>query len=342
LSSLFPTITFSFDYDLPNDSAYAETCAAIGLVFFARRMLEISPDSRYGDIMERALYNGVLSGIALDGKSFFYVNPLEVWPDAVEKDPLKSHVKIERQKWFGTSCCSPNVARLLTSLANYAFTSNNDGLLFMHLFIGGSYKYKTGGTEITLNIETHYPWDGLINVAVSMVSPVNVTFAFRVPYWCPKFTVTVNGEESFARMENGYAYLVRNWKTSDKLSINFDMPVMVNRANPAVREDLGKIAVSRGPLIYCLEEADNGKNLHLLYLEEKPDFTTEFKPDILGGISVIISNGKEFVNNWPAGSLYRKSEPVLFADKTLRWIPYYTWANRGRGEMRVWINSFAF
>ncbi|MDR2069309.1 MAG: hypothetical protein LBP71_05515 [Spirochaetaceae bacterium] len=124
--------------------------------------------------------------------------------------------------------------------------------------------------------------------------------------------------------------------------MNFDMPVMVNMANPAVREDLGKIAVSRGPLIYCLEEADNGKNLHLLYLEENPDFVTEFRPDLLGGINVISSKGKELIANWPEGSLYRKSEPVLFADKTLRWIPYYTWANRGRGEMRVWVNSFAF
>jgi DUF1680 family protein len=120
------------------------------------------------------------------------------------------------------------------------------------------------------------------------------------------------------------------------------MPVMVNMANPAVRENLGKTAVSRGPLIYCLEEADNGKNLHLLYLEEKPDFTTEFNPGILGGIGVISSNGKELINNWPKGSLYRKSEQVLFADKTLKWIPYYAWANRGCGEMRVWVNSFAF
>jgi DUF1680 family protein len=184
---------FSFDYDLPNDSAYAETCAAIGLVFFARRMLEIFPDSRYGDIMERALYNGVLSGMALDGKSFFYVNPLEVWPDAVEKDPFKAHVKTERQKWFGTSCCPPNIVRLLASLAKYAFTSNTDGL-FMHLFTGGIYKHKTDRAEITLNIETHYPWDGLINVSVSTVVPVNFTLAFRVPYWCPKFTVTVNRE----------------------------------------------------------------------------------------------------------------------------------------------------
>jgi DUF1680 family protein len=211
---------FSFDYDLPNDNAYAETCAAIGLVFFARRMLEISPISRYGDIMERALYNGVISGIALDGKSFFYVNPLEVWPDAVEQDPFKVHVKTERQKWFGTSCCPPNVARLLTSLVNYAFTSNDEGLLVMHLFIGGTYKHKAGGTEITFNIQTHYPWDGAVNISVSTVSPVNCTFAFRIPYWCPKFTVIVNKEEPAVRMENGYAYLVRDWKTGDKLSIN--------------------------------------------------------------------------------------------------------------------------
>jgi DUF1680 family protein len=331
---------FSFDYDLPNDSAYAETCAAIGLVFFARRMLEISPDSRYGDTMERALYNGVLSGIALDGKSFFYVNPLEVWPDAVEKDPFKSHVKIERQKWFGTSCCPPNVARLLTSLAHYTFTLNNEGLLFMHLFIGGTYKHNVGGTEITLDIETRYPWDGLIKVSVSAALPVNFPFAFRVPHWSPKYTVTINGKEAAVPRKNGYAYLTRSWKTGDTLSINFDMPVMVNRANPAVRENLGKVAVSKGPLIYCLEEADNGKNLHLLYLAENPDFTTVFKPDTLGGISVMSSNGKELINNWPKGSLYRKAEPVLCADKTLTWIPYYAWANRGRGEMRVWVNHF--
>ena len=172
---------FSFNYDLPNDTAYAETCASIGLVFFARRMLEMYPDSRYADVMEQALYNTVLSGMALDGKSFFYVNPLEVLPEACHKDERKFHVKDIRQKWFGCACCPPNLARTLSSVSSYAFTENDD-TLFVHLYIGSDVKKKVNGQEVAVHIDSAFPWDGKVTVSVDGAN-VPLTLALRIPGW---------------------------------------------------------------------------------------------------------------------------------------------------------------
>lgn len=329
---------FSFDYDLPNDTIYGETCAAIGLVFFARRMLESFPDSRYADVMERALYNGVLSGMSLDGTQFFYVNPLEVWPEACERDFFKRHVKPERQKWFGCSCCPPNLARLVASLASYAAGAGDDGSLYTHLYLGGEFIHKTGRGDTAVSITTRYPWDGNVRVVFSPEGPLTFKYAFRVPAWCPEYRVKLNGKEIQASLEKGYAIISREWNKGDVLEIDFAMPVRVNEANPAVRENIGRAAVSRGPLVYCLEEADNGGNLHLAYLPEKLEFKTVFQEDLLGGVQTVVCEGKTLKNNWPEGELYREAAPVEYISKTLTWIPYYAWANRGAGEMRVWIN----
>ena len=329
---------FSFDFDLPNDTIYGETCAAIGLIFFARRMLEINPDSRYADVMERALYNVVISGMSLDGKSFFYVNPLEVLPEACEKDFFKNHVKPQRQKWFGCSCCPPNLARLLASLASYAYTSGDDETLFMHLFIGGDFIHKTGKGDVSINVKTRYPWEGEVTITVLPSIPIEFKYSFRIPSWCKKYTIQINGKKIRPPIENGYATLSRQWEKGDTIKILFDMPVCVNEANPAVRENIGKIALSRGPIIYCLEEADNGKNIHLLCLPEKAKFNIQYKVDFLEGVEIISSQGKIINNNWVEGILYRETTLPVYKSKEMKWIPYFAWANRGLGEMRVWFN----
>ena len=183
--------SFTFDYDLPNDTVYGETCAAIGLVFFARRMLALKPRGEYADVMERALYNGVLSGMQLDGKRFFYVNPLEVNPVACAKDPNKRHVKPERQKWFGCACCPPNLIRLLMSLEDYVCSADGNAL-HVHLYIGGDFTARVGSSDVRLHVETRYPWGGDICLNVELERPASFALALRIPEWCRKWQIGLN------------------------------------------------------------------------------------------------------------------------------------------------------
>ena len=342
---------FSFNYDLPNDTAYAETCASIGLVFFARRMLEIYPDVQYADVMEQALYNTVLAGMALDGKSFFYVNPLEVLPEACHKDERKFHVKPVRQKWFGCACCPPNLARTLSSVSSYAFTETED-TLFVHLYIGSELKKNVNGTDVSVHMTSEFPWNGKVTLqADSADTPF--TLALRLPGWCISYQVSllgaahnpISGSEAITGLDaseytikDGYLYITRKWKESETLTLDFPMEIQVWNANPNVREDIGRAAVTRGPITYCLEEADNGSDLHLLTLDwnapaQVRDFTVCGEP-----VKEILMQGfKEDKEKEAPQRLYR---PVQTAEKTpvtLRFIPYYTWANRGENEMSVWV-----
>ena len=328
---------FSFDYDLPNDTIYAETCAAIGLIFFARRMLEIEADSQYSDVMERALYNGVISGVSLDGKSFFYVNPLEVYPEASEKDFFKSHVKVERQKWYGTACCPPNLARLLTSLGTYAYNAKEDSI-FIHLYLGGKAVFSIKGIPVELDSQTNYPWDGEVNFIVNPKKEEDFTLALRIPGWCSRYKVSVNGNTVEESRSRGYLGIRRKWKAGDLVSLTFDMPVIINSAHPLIRENTGKVALTRGPLVYCIEEADNGKNLHLLSIGKNPDFQFCFKNDLLEGTGIIQCQGMKTINDWPEGTLYQSERVTVQQEQVLTFIPYYAWANRGSGEMQVWIH----
>ena len=327
---------FTFDYDLPNDTIYGETCAAIGLIFFARRMFEITGDSKYTDVMERALYNAVISGMSLDGKSFFYVNPLEVNPESSLKDYTKKHVKPVRQKWFGCACCPPNVARLLSSIGGYAFEQNEDQI-FMNLFIGGDIETELGGNAQKFSIETGYPWNGDVKVTVNNDADSTFSYAVRIPGWCRKYTLTVNGEEVNGDLVKGYAVLNRTWKNGDEIRLSMDMPVDLIEANPKVREDVGKMAVTRGPLVYCLEEADNGKVLPDLLLDDG-EFTEKFEEDLLKGVVTLTTEGKKISSEgWDESTLYRPFRGNVYDDVTLKFVPYYSWANRGEGEMLVWV-----
>lgn len=328
---------FSFDYDLPNDTVYGETCAAIGLIFFARRMFEITKDSRYADVMEQALYNGVISGMSLDGKSFFYVNPLEVEPEACLKDYNKRHVKPERQKWFGCACCPPNVARLLSSIGGYAFEESPDSL-YMNLFVGGKLQTVKDGKENQITVETRYPWAGQIKITVENKEDSTFALALRIPGWCQSYSLKVNKEPQEYSRNQGYAMLERTWKNGDEVLLTLDMPVQLVEANPLVKEDLGKVAVTRGPLVYCLEETDNGKNLSGIYLEEDADFAIKEEPELLKGIVTIETQGKKVSQKgWNGETLYRTYQGKNYDPCSLKFIPYYAWTNRGIGEMTVWV-----
>ena len=328
---------FSFDYDLPNDTVYAETCAAIGLVFFARRMFEITKDSRYTDVMERALYNGIISGMSLDGKKFFYVNPLEVNPEASLKDYFKKHVKVERQKWFGCACCPPNVARLLSSIGGYAY-EQNDSELYMNLFIGGSIQTAFGGGSQTLQVETGYPWNGSVCLKVEAGEPFDAAIAIRIPGWCEKYVLKVNGEAVCGELEKGYAVLRRTWSTGDTVALEMEMPVQLVEADPRVREDAGKVAVMRGPLVYCLEEADNGCLLQDLSIGEDAVFEPKFEEKLLNGVMTLTTEGRRLSREgWNGDMLYRHYRGRQAERQQLKLIPYYSWSNRTPGEMLVWL-----
>lgn len=326
---------FSFNYDLPNDLAYAETCAAIGLMFWARRMLEIRPDRKYADVMERALYNSVLSGMDLDGKAFFYVNPLEVLPEACHKDSRKFHVKPVRQKWFGCACCPPNLARLLSSIGRYAYGENED-TLFVHLYIGGEITKQVGGEEILVSLDSDMPWNGNVRVTVKGKN-VPFTLALRIPEWSIGFEAPKLDGASIEEKE-GYLYITRNWGEEESFTLEFPMKARQFMADANVREDIGKAAVMRGPIVYCLEEVDNGKDLHLVTIPADAKFATEmFKIGDLDVVSLKTEGYRQ--KKQEAKGLYRLLTARGEEAQQLRLIPYFTWANRGENEMTVWIRE---
>ncbi|MDO5410800.1 MAG: glycoside hydrolase family 127 protein [Lachnospiraceae bacterium] len=326
---------FSYNYDLPNDTAYAETCASIGLVFWARRMLEIRPDSRYGDVLERALYNGVLSGMALDGKSFFYVNPLEVYPEACHKDERKFHVKPLRQKWFGCACCPPNLARLISSVSSYAYTEQED-TLFVHLYMGSCIRKTVNGKEVKVCVESGLPWNGRVKIQVS-AGNVPFTLALRIPQWGRNYTI--KGAKNYVQnTKDGYLYLTGEWKEAGEILLDFPMEVQIMRANPLVRENAGKAAVVRGPLVYCMEGADNGENLHLLTLDCHGDCETETLR--IQDTTVVSVHAKGYRQIPDEGSaLYCPVDKIVKEPAQLCFVPYYVWANRGENEMTVWVRQ---
>lgn len=325
---------FTFDYDLPNDTAYGETCASIGLIFWARRMLEMEPKREYADVMERALFNTCLSGMSLDGRKFFYVNPLEVNPEACRKDQLKKHVEYERQPWFECACCPPNLARLITSLGSYAVTVN-ESAMYLHLYVGG--RMKNPVNDMVLRIESGLPWSGEVAVTVEECREESYDLALRMPGWADQASVCLNGEEESKFVEaDGYIHFQREWKQGDVIKLSFDMPVRVNRANPSVKENIGKVAVSRGPLVYCLEEIDNGKELHRLSL--CMDQEIEVLPGAAFEGSIELKGwGRRLSDEGWNGALYTSDVDEVYEEQRLIFVPYYMWNNRGAGEMTVWV-----
>jgi DUF1680 family protein len=316
---------FTADYDLPNLTAYAETCAAIGLVMWGHRLLQLDVDGRYADIMERALYNGVLSGISLDGTAFFYENPLE------------STGQHHRQGWFSCACCPPNLARLFMSLGQYLYGVSDSDIL-VHLYVQSSASLEIGSQRVTLHQKTNYPWRGDIELELELAEAAEFGLKLRIPGWCKAASIKVNGEEIPLDVQKGYALVRRRWQNGDKVQLHLDMPVQQVYAHPAVREDAGCVALARGPLVYCLEAADNPLPLNELSLSGQAEFESRFEPDLLGGVTVITGNGyTPDISDW-AETLYR-TEPPRQNIYPFTAIPYYAWDQRQPGEMRVWLKA---
>lgn len=326
---------FTFDYDLPNDTTYSETCASIGLIFFANRMLKIEANSEYADVMERALYNTVLSGMSMDGNSFFYVNPLEVWPEASEKSPIKKHVKAVRQKWFSCACCPPNVARLLMSLGEYIYTVS-ESKIYTHLYISGKADFEIEGVRVGLSQESNYPWEGKIKIKVALEEKKHFTLALRIPGWCKEHTLKVNSEEVQIEVVSGYATIHREWAQDDCIDLELSMPIELMAANPKVRENAGKIAIQRGPLVYCLEEVDNGENLSSFALIKDFEMVSNYEECLLGKIVTIKGKAlKTDETGW--GMQLYDSCRLQEIPMEIKAIPYCMWGNRIQGEMLCWL-----
>ncbi len=323
---------FTEDYDLPDETAYAETCATVGLMLWNLRQLQFAGESKYADVIERGLYNGFLSSVSLDGRRFFYENP------------LASSGEHHRQEWFDCPCCPPNIARTLASLGQYFYSSGKNGI-WVHLFAQGTARLELTGRPVTLRQVTRYPWDGTVKIEVSVSSPQTFTLYLRVPGWCEGQRVQINGAQvsNHRLLNHGYLAIEREWQPGDVVEYTMEMPIQAVWAHPAVRNLQGRLALQRGPLVYCLEGADHpGVDLSKLAVDAKlvrsGEFSVKYQPDLLGGINVIYGKGSLPSESGWEGALYRSRRPYHKTVK-MRAVPYYAWDNRKPGEMRVWLRE---
>jgi uncharacterized protein len=298
---------FGDAYELPNDSAYCETCAAIGLALWAHRLNLMHGDAQYADVVERVIYNGILSGVSRDGRLYFYVNP------------LASDGRHHRQPFFDCACCPPNVARFLASLPGYVYATGESSI-FVSLYVAGTAKIALGDNSVVLTQETHYPWDDKVRLTVKPQRPATFTIGLRIPEWCQGRHIKVNGKAvEPSRTDKGYLLVTREWQPDDVLDIDLLMVIDRIEANPRVAADVERVAIQRGPLVYCFEAVDNGGHVKHIVLARDPKFTAEYRKDLLGGVAVITG--------------------VAADGHKVMAVPYYAWDHRAPGEMAVWVRQ---
>lgn len=314
---------FSTNYDLPNERAYCETCASVGLIFWAHRMLQHSGDAAYAGAIERALYNGALSGMSLDGESFFYQNP------------LASFGGHHRQSWFECSCCPSNLSRLLATLGSYiASTGRNE--LRIHLYIGSEIKFSAPDGSPAVIIQTgNSTWEGSVDCQLQLSRAQEMTLSFRIPDWSHDPHLTVNGMTVPVSTNSGYASVCREWKPDDRIALRFEMPVLRIRCHPGLMGNSGQVAIQRGPFIYCIEDADFVHSVVNVSLPANAGLSATYDPGLLGGVVTV--NGAAECSGSNAAGLYRASLEDARKSIPFRAIPYFAWDNRTPGAMRVWV-----
>lgn len=328
---------FTVDYDLPNGTNYSETCASIGLMFFAQKMLKMEADSVYADVMEQALYNTVLGGMNYEGNRFFYVNPLEVVPETCLGNTEHNHVKPVRQKWFACACCPPNIARLIAGLWQYVYTAGAN-TVYTHMYVGGEADLVLDEGNIHISQDTNYPWEGKVEFKIKADTHKPCTLAFRIPRWAKQYTITSNGDAVKAdKVEKGYAYVTRDWSEETELTVEFAMQAALVRANQKIHFDAGRVAIVRGPLVYCLEEADNGKYLNEIAVDPKAPLVEGKGEGILDDCVTLETRGvrNEYTDTGELYLPFREQTKEI----TVKAVPYFLWNNRAPGEMRVWMRA---
>lgn len=332
---------FGDAYELPNATAYTETCAAIGNALWQQRLFLLHGDAKYVDVLERVMYNGLISGVSLDGMSFFYQNPLE----ANGKTELYQG-QVGRSAWFEVACCPPNITRFLPSVPGYVYALNND-IIYVNLFMANSMAVEVGGMQVAVKQETRYPWDGAVKIAVDPEKSGEFALHIRIPGWArnepvpsdlyrfadqsgEKPELKVNGAAVALEMDKGYVRIRRTWKKGDLVDLDLPMPVRRVLSNDAVKADAGRVALQRGPIVYCAEGVDNGGKVLDAAIPDTASFQAEFRPDLLKG--VVVLRGKAVTATKAAGG---KTAPQK--ERDFLFVPYHAWANRGIGEMAVWL-----
>ncbi|MGD1155477.1 MAG: beta-L-arabinofuranosidase domain-containing protein [Terriglobia bacterium] len=317
---------FTADYDLPNEDAYQETCASAGMVFWNYRMLKLTGDARYADTMELSLYNALAAGVSLTGDTFCYVTP------------LASRGDFKRDPWFGVPCCPTTIARFVPALGRYIYSESPDGL-WVNLFIAGQVNANLAGKKVTLRQSGNYPWDGKIKFTVGVEAPQDFAIRVRVPGWAPGADFQVNGEKFSAHVVNGYAEIRRSWSNGDTIDLTLPMDIQRVEANPQVLYDHGKTALRRGPLFYCLEQADQEAPVEQIILPLGAQLESQYTPGLLGGITVIKGQGLlRPLDDWK-DVLYQPVHPATTQPVPITAVPYCIWGNRGLGKMAVWLNT---
>lgn len=341
LGSSYRNEGFTDDYDLPNESAYAETCAAVGNVFWNDRMARFTGESKYVDVLERALYNGVLAGISVDGERFRYLNPLartdgphplSDLPDTYDSDRFS----YDPQGWFTCACCPANAARLLASLGSYVYATDGK-TLYAKLYVGSSATTSLDDTRVTLEQETEYPWEGDVTFLVDPTTTATFELALRIPEWAESATVIINGVEQAVPVVDGYARIDRTWDDETVVELSFDQPVCQLEAHPKVQQVTEKVAIQRGPIVYCFEERDNARSPHELRIGEHTSWLPQHRPDLFEGITIL--TGRAFApdeESWE-GTLYRQQGSKTYETVESVAVPYYAWGQRDDGEMAVWM-----
>ena len=330
--------SFTYDYDLPNDTMYGETCASVAMSMFAQQMLDLEPKGEYADVLEKELFNGSIAGISLDDKQYYYVNALETTPDGLA-NPDRHHVLSHRVDWFGCACCPANIARLIASVDRYIYTERDGGkTVLSHQFIADKAEFASG---LTVEQRSDFPWNGHVEYTVSLPASAtdsSVRFGLRIPGWSlGSYALTVNGKSAVAQPEDGFVYLMVN--AGDTLEL--DMSVKFVRANFRVRSDAGQVAVMRGLLVYCVEQADNPGDLWNYRLADGVDAAaakTEFQSDLLGGVDTVSLPAVREQADSDDAALYASADVAPATEAAiLTLVPYYSWANREVGQMRVWL-----
>lgn len=325
---------FSVDYDLPNEHAYCETCASVGMVFWNQRMNLLTGESKYIDILERSLYNGALDGLSMTGDRFFYGNP------------LASSGGYSRSEWFGCACCPSNIARLIESVGDYIYAKSSDAV-WVNLFVGSSSSLTLNSTTVQIKQTTNYPWDGKVQIAVEPDKRTEFKLYVRIPGWAinkpvpgetytclngtaEKYTLSLNGVPVDFKIENGYAIISNKWKKGDKVELNLPMEVHRIIATAEVKDDRNRVALQRGPLVYCFEHPDNDGQVMNMAIPDVAVFNPVYKPDLLNGVVVLQAEA-------PVVSVSSDKLTVKTSTKQVTAIPYFTWANRGEGQMQIWM-----
>lgn len=323
---------FTYDYDLPNDTMYGETCASVGMAFFARQMLNIEANGSYADVLEKELFNGSISGMALDGKHFYYVNPLEADPEASQGNPGKSHILTHRADWFGCACCPANLARLITSVDKYLYTVNDNQIL-SHQFIANKTQFDNG---IVITQQNNFPWEGNIQYDITGVETAT-SFGIRIPGWSmSNYSLAVNGVQQELTPQNGFVYLDITGDTHIELTL--DMSVKFMQSNNLVRADYDKTAIMRGPLVYAAEQEDNSAPLWLYRVATDQGAQVQYEPELLNGVVTLNLAAKKEKVDSDTSALYHELTTKQESDVVFKMVPYYSWANRSDGQMMTWIN----